>query len=68
MPGVSGTAEMYTIDPVNIQAILATNFKDFKLGERRIREFKPLLGDSILNADGASWEHSRDQINDLEKT
>lgn len=77
MPGASETAVIHTIDPVNIQAILATKFKDFILGDRRIKAFKPLLGDSILNTDGTSWEHSRsllrpqfsrDQINDLEKT
>ncbi|GKT55949.1 cytochrome P450 [Colletotrichum tofieldiae] len=77
MPGFFGPAEVYTIDPANIQAVLANKFKDFDLGERRIKQFKPLLGNSIFTADGAFWEHSRalfrpqfsrDQINDLEKT
>lgn len=77
MPGFSGTPEMYTIDPANIQTILATKFQDFVLGERRYKAFKPLLGDGIFTADGSFWEHSRslfrpqfsrEQINDLEKT
>lgn len=77
MPGIGNTAEMYTIDPVNIQAILATSFEDFPIGERRNRSFRLLLGNSILTSDGAFWEHSRalfrpqfsrDQISDLEKT
>ncbi|KAF9871067.1 hypothetical protein CkaCkLH20_11484 [Colletotrichum karsti] len=75
--GFFGPAEVYTVDPVNIQAILATKFKDFDLGERRIQQFKPLLGHSIFTADGPFWEHSRalfrpqfsrDHINDLQKT
>ncbi|KAJ0164256.1 Cytochrome P450 52A5 [Colletotrichum tanaceti] len=77
MPGFFGPSEVYTIDPANIQAVLANKFKDFDLGERRIKQFKPLLGNSIFTADGAFWEHSRalfrpqfsrDQINDLEET
>ncbi|KAK1980105.1 cytochrome P450 [Colletotrichum cereale] len=76
-PGFFGPAEVYTIDPANIQAVLANKFKDFDLGARRIKQFKPLLGNSIFTADGAFWEHSRalfrpqfsrDHINDLDKT
>ncbi|WYZ33976.1 hypothetical protein EsH8_I_000252 [Colletotrichum jinshuiense] len=77
MPGFFGPAELFTVDPANIQAILATKFNDFDLGERRIKQFRPLLGHNIFTADGPFWEHSRalfrpqfsrDQINDLEKT
>ncbi|TEA18334.1 Cytochrome P450 52A5 [Colletotrichum sidae] len=77
MAGFFGPAEVHTVDPANIQAILATKFQDFKLGERRIAQFKPFLGNSIFTADGPFWEHSRalfrpqfarDHINDLEKT
>ncbi|KAK2042629.1 cytochrome P450 [Colletotrichum somersetense] len=76
-PGLFGPTEIYTIDPANIKAVLATNFNDFDLGKRRIKQFKPLLGHSIFTADGPFWEHSRalfrpqfsrDHINDLEKT
>ncbi|KAK1579249.1 cytochrome P450 [Colletotrichum navitas] len=76
-PGLFGPTEVYTIDPANIKAVLANNFKDFDLGPRRIKQFKPLLGHSIFTADGAFWEHSRalfrpqfsrDHINDLDKT
>ncbi|OHF04154.1 cytochrome P450 [Colletotrichum orchidophilum] len=75
--GFFGPAEVYTIDPVNIQAILATKFRDFELGPRRIAQFKPLEGNNIFTADGAFWEHSRalfrpqfsrENINDLEGT
>ncbi|KAG8157160.1 hypothetical protein KVR01_012868 [Diaporthe batatas] len=77
MPSIGSTAEMFTIDPANIQAILATKFQDFPIGEKRNSAFRLLLGDSILTTDGAFWEHSRalfrpqfsrEQISDLGKT
>jgi len=66
-----------TEDPQNIQAILATKFKDFETGELRAKQFGTLLGRSIFTSDGPFWEHSRalfrpqftrDNINDLEAT
>lgn len=47
-----------TIEPENVKALLATNFKDFGLG-RRQEAFGPLLGQGIFTTDGAQWEHSR---------
>lgn len=38
-----------TTDPKNIQAILATSFKDYSLGFTRINNFKPLLGNGIVS-------------------
>lgn len=38
-----------TSEPKNIQAMLATSFKDFSLGANRINNFKPLLGDGIVS-------------------
>ncbi|KIW01583.1 uncharacterized protein PV09_07056 [Verruconis gallopava] len=64
-----------TRDPKNIQAILATQFKDFELGPIRHGTFSPLLGAGIFSADGRQWEHSRallrpqfarNQVSDLE--
>ncbi|KXH30458.1 cytochrome P450 [Colletotrichum salicis] len=75
--GFFGPDEVNTIDPVNIQAILATKFRDFELGPRRIAQFKPLEGNNIFTHDGPFWEHSRslfrpqfsrENINDLEGT
>lgn len=63
-----------TIEPENIKALLATQFKEFGLGTRH-REFYPLLGDGIFTLDGAGWSHSRgllrpqfarDQVADLD--
>lgn len=48
-----------TIEPRNVQAILATKFKDFELGDNRKKSFEPLLGQGIFASDGPIWEHSR---------
>ncbi|KAL9095460.1 MAG: hypothetical protein Q9165_002331 [Trypethelium subeluteriae] len=50
---------VFTVDPKNIQAILATQFQDFGLGSLRRTNFFPLLGNGIFTADGEGWEHSR---------
>ncbi|PBP27814.1 cytochrome P450 52A1 [Diplocarpon rosae] len=55
---IMGQAFFNTIDPENVKAILATNFKDFDLGPRQ-EAFGPLLGQGIFTTDGAQWEHSR---------
>ncbi|CZS96200.1 probable cytochrome P450 52A12 [Rhynchosporium graminicola] len=47
-----------TVEPENVKAILATQFKDFSLGER-LQSFGPLLGQGIFTTDGKQWEHSR---------
>ncbi|KFX88634.1 hypothetical protein V495_06553 [Pseudogymnoascus sp. VKM F-4514 (FW-929)] len=69
-----GSTNVLTSDPKNIQAILATQFKDFAIGHKRRRNFFPLLGNGIFTQDGAGWEHSRtmmrpqfarDQVSDL---
>lgn len=62
-----------TIEPENIKAILATQFKEFSLGTRH-QQFYPLMGDGIFTLDGAGWSHARsllrpqftrDQVADL---
>ncbi|KAF2087173.1 putative P450 monooxygenase [Saccharata proteae CBS 121410] len=71
----AGDTQIFTADPKNIQALLATQFKDFVLGETRTNNFAPLLGYGIFTSDGKMWEHSRamlrpqfarDQVSDLE--
>ncbi|KAF9890367.1 hypothetical protein FE257_006034 [Aspergillus nanangensis] len=54
-----GSTFVQTIEPKNIQALLATQFKDFELGDLRRRIFFPFLGNGIFTADGSLWEHSR---------
>jgi hypothetical protein len=46
---IMGTKGFFTVEPKNIQAILATQFKDFGLGERRNNNFAPLLGFGIVS-------------------
>ncbi|KAK0617932.1 cytochrome P450 [Bombardia bombarda] len=66
----SATAEMrvvgrrivFTIDPENIKALLATQFADFGKGELFHREWKDFLGDSIFTTDGDLWHGSRQLI------
>ncbi|KAM3078126.1 hypothetical protein ACMFMG_002572 [Clarireedia jacksonii] len=64
-----------TFDPENLQAILATRFNDYSLGESRSKNLFDLLGHGIFTADGEAWAHyrqqlkpqfSRDQVSDLE--
>lgn len=49
---------IFTQDPENIKAVLATQFNDFALGTRHAH-FKPLLGDGIFTLDGDGWKNSR---------
>lgn len=76
-PGLLGEQVLSTIDSRNIQAILATNFKDWAIGQRRIAQFGPFLGNGIFTSDGAEWSHhrglarpqfTRENINDLDGT
>lgn len=57
--GLFGSTMIETIDPENVKAVLATNFKDWEIGETRHRAFMPVLGRNIFTSDGAFWEHSR---------
>ena len=44
-----------TFEPKNIQALLATQFSDFALGDLRRQAFYPLLGNGIFTTDGKAW-------------
>ncbi len=50
-----GPEVLVTVDPKNIQALLATQFNDFVIGERRRKNFMPMLGNGIFTADGRAW-------------
>lgn len=53
-----GKVFVHTIEPENLKAVLATNFRDFGVGPR-IDIFGQLLGAGIFTTDGQAWEHSR---------
>lgn len=54
-----GKLLMGTINPENIQAMLAKQFEDFELGPTRRGQFWPILGNGIFTSDGAAWTHAR---------
>ncbi|KAI9727266.1 MAG: hypothetical protein M1828_006885 [Chrysothrix sp. TS-e1954] len=70
-----GERIVFTADPENIKAVLATQFNDFGKGEVFNREWHDFLGDGIFSTDGKKWQHSRqlirpqfvkDRVSDLE--
>ena len=54
-----GVNTIFTIDPENIETILARNFKDYSVGARRRSAFIPYMGHGIITIDGDAWTHSR---------
>ena len=51
----AGNDIFITVEPKNIQAMLATQFKDFGLGRTRRPNMFPMLGDGIFTLDGKGW-------------
>jgi cytochrome P450 len=71
----AGRRCIFTAEPENIKAILATQFTDYGKGEPFHREWKDFLGDSIFTTDLDQWHNSRqlirpqfikDRVSDLE--
>ncbi len=44
-----GELHFFTFDPRNMQAILATQFKDFQLPSSRLSAFRQLFGQGIVS-------------------
>lgn len=55
---ILGNEAHFTSDPKNIQALLATQFKDFGLGSARIGNFGPLMGDGIVGVHHIEYRHT----------
>ena len=53
---------IFTADPDNIKAVLATQFQDFGKGQQLHNDWRPFLGDSIFATDGQQWHDSRQLI------
>ncbi|KAH7354752.1 cytochrome P450 alkane hydroxylase-like protein [Rhexocercosporidium sp. MPI-PUGE-AT-0058] len=75
MHGMFFNTVVFTDDPENIQAVLATKFHDYELGPARNDAFHSLLGNGIFTAEREAWAHyrhqlkpqfTRDQVSDLE--
>ncbi|KAG6261874.1 hypothetical protein E4U47_008086 [Claviceps purpurea] len=56
---------VFTVDPNNIKAILASQFSDYGKGKAFHDEWHEFLGDSIFATDGASWQNSRQMLRPL---
>jgi cytochrome P450 len=56
---ILGKKSYWTMDPENIKAVLATNFKDWELPPARKSAFSRCYGGGIFGVDGPDWEHSR---------
>ncbi|PKA60456.1 Cytochrome P450 704C1 [Apostasia shenzhenica] len=50
---------VYTVDPVNVEYILKTNFPNFGKGSYNYVIMRELLGDGIFAVDGEKWRHQR---------
>lgn len=53
---------VFTAEPENVKAMLATRFNDWNLPDRRKAAFAPLFGAGIFTTDGAAWKHSRELL------
>ncbi|ATZ51934.1 hypothetical protein BCIN_07g04800 [Botrytis cinerea B05.10] len=57
-----GQRTLFTAEPENIKAILATQFTDYGKGEPFHSDWKDFLGDSIFTTDLDQWHDSRQLI------
>lgn len=54
-----GGNKIFTIEPKNLQAVLATDFASWGIEPLRLFAFEPFVGKGIMCCDGNFWEHSR---------
>ncbi|KAK0734105.1 cytochrome P450 [Lasiosphaeria miniovina] len=59
---IIGQRMVFTADPENIKAILATQFADYGKGAPFHAKWKDFLGDGIFTTDGEQWHNSRQLI------
>lgn len=57
-----GQRIIFTADPENIKAILATQFNDYGKGPKFHEDFEEFLGDGIFSTDHERWQQSRQLI------
>ncbi|KAF8523080.1 cytochrome P450 monooxygenase pc-3 [Hysterangium stoloniferum] len=72
---ILGNDAIFTIEPENIKAVLATNFDNFEKGKEFHRFVKSVLGTGVFNSDGEMWKFhramtrpffARDRVTDFE--
>ena len=54
-----GNTVIHTMDPKNIQTVLATEFTSFGVSPTRQISAEPLIGRGVFTSDGKFWEWSR---------
>lgn len=54
-----GLRVIFTADPQNLKAILATQFQDFGKGDSFYQDWHEFLGSGIFSVDGKLWSQSR---------
>ncbi|KAL9101839.1 MAG: hypothetical protein Q9163_002942 [Psora crenata] len=59
---VGGRRFIFTVEPENIKAVLATQFADYGKGKPFHDDWKDFLGDGIFTTDGELWHNSRQLI------
>ncbi len=59
---LGGQRFIFTAQPENMKAILATQFSDYGKGQPFHEDWKDFLGDSIFTTDGDLWHGSRQLI------
>ena len=59
---IAGDRLVFTAEPENVKAILATQFGDYGKGEDFNEEWHAFLGDGIFSTDGRLWHDSRQLI------
>ncbi|CAI0547119.1 unnamed protein product [Linum tenue] len=52
-------SEIYTVDPVNVEYMLKTNFANYGKGDYNLGIMSDLFGDGIFATDGDKWRHQR---------
>ena len=62
---IGGQRMIFTADPDNLRAVLATQFGDYGKGEPFHEDWKDFLGDSIFTTDGPQWSESRNLLRPL---
>lgn len=58
-----GVKQYVTMDPLNMQTILATQVDKFGSAPMNLPMCKPFLGQGLFTTDGALWKKSRQMIN-----
>lgn len=54
-----GGNKIFTVEPKNLQSVLATDFASWGVEPLRLFPFEPFVGKGIMCSDGIFWEHSR---------